>query len=119
MAEFKTIRRNGGRGRSSDRTFNRSSSRSSNKDTSRFSSRGRSNNKRDLPPCDAVCATCGKDCKVPFKPTANKPVYCSNCFENVEKTNSRENYGSSNNNLDQINEKLDKILSLLEQNKRR
>ncbi|MBU1129712.1 hypothetical protein KKE45_00130 [Patescibacteria group bacterium] len=30
---------------------------------------------------DAVCDQCGKDCKVPFRPTGNKPVYCSDCFE--------------------------------------
>ena len=29
---------------------------------------------------DAVCADCGKPCKVPFKPTEGKPVYCSECF---------------------------------------
>ncbi len=29
---------------------------------------------------DAVCAACGKPCKVPFKPTAGRPVYCSECF---------------------------------------
>ena len=28
----------------------------------------------------AVCATCGKDCQVPFVPTTGKPVYCSDCF---------------------------------------
>ena len=30
----------------------------------------------------AVCSDCGKDCEVPFRPTGNKPVFCSNCFEN-------------------------------------
>ena len=30
---------------------------------------------------DAVCDECGKDCKVPFKPTSGKPIYCSDCFE--------------------------------------
>lgn len=30
---------------------------------------------------DAICDDCGKNCEVPFKPTGNKPVYCSNCFE--------------------------------------
>ncbi len=30
---------------------------------------------------DAVCDKCGKDCKVPFKPSGEKPVYCSDCFE--------------------------------------
>ena len=29
---------------------------------------------------DAVCADCGKACKVPFNPTDGKPVYCSECF---------------------------------------
>lgn len=28
----------------------------------------------------AVCANCGKECQVPFKPTEGKPVYCSECF---------------------------------------
>jgi len=30
---------------------------------------------------DAVCDQCGKDCQVPFRPSGNKPVYCSDCFE--------------------------------------
>ena len=29
---------------------------------------------------DAVCAGCGKPCKVPFKPRSDRPVYCSDCF---------------------------------------
>ncbi len=29
----------------------------------------------------AVCAQCGKDCQVPFKPNGTKPVFCSSCFE--------------------------------------
>lgn len=29
----------------------------------------------------AVCASCGKDCQVPFQPTGEKPVYCSDCFQ--------------------------------------
>lgn len=29
---------------------------------------------------DAICAACGKPCKVPFKPTEGRPVYCSDCF---------------------------------------
>ncbi len=28
----------------------------------------------------AVCAACGKECQVPFKPTEGKAVYCSECF---------------------------------------
>jgi CxxC-x17-CxxC domain-containing protein len=30
---------------------------------------------------DAVCANCGKTASVPFRPSGNKPVYCSDCFE--------------------------------------
>lgn len=29
---------------------------------------------------DAVCAECGKPCKVPFQPREDRPVYCSECF---------------------------------------
>ena len=28
----------------------------------------------------AVCADCGVECKVPFKPREDRPVYCSECF---------------------------------------
>ncbi len=30
---------------------------------------------------DAVCARCGKTCKVPFEPRGDRPVYCSDCFQ--------------------------------------
>ncbi len=28
----------------------------------------------------AVCAQCGKETMVPFQPSGDKPVYCSDCF---------------------------------------
>jgi len=28
----------------------------------------------------AVCASCGKETQVPFKPSSDKPVYCKECF---------------------------------------
>ena len=28
----------------------------------------------------ATCSSCGKEAKVPFRPTNGKPVYCSDCF---------------------------------------
>lgn len=31
---------------------------------------------------EAVCSDCGKRCEVPFKPTGDKPIYCSQCFTN-------------------------------------
>lgn len=30
---------------------------------------------------DAVCGSCGNDCTVPFRPTGEKPVLCSDCFD--------------------------------------
>jgi len=27
-----------------------------------------------------LCARCGSSCKVPFKPTQGRPVYCKKCF---------------------------------------
>jgi CxxC-x17-CxxC domain-containing protein len=32
----------------------------------------------------AVCSDCGKDCEVPFRPTGDKPVFCSDCFGKKE-----------------------------------
>ncbi len=29
----------------------------------------------------AVCSSCGKEAQVPFEPRGDKPVYCSDCFE--------------------------------------
>lgn len=33
----------------------------------------------------ATCAECGNDCEVPFQPSGDRPVYCSNCFESRRK----------------------------------
>lgn len=30
----------------------------------------------------AVCAECGNECEVPFKPSGDRPVLCSLCFKN-------------------------------------
>lgn len=29
---------------------------------------------------DTTCGDCGKDCKVPFRPTGERPLYCRDCF---------------------------------------
>ena len=29
----------------------------------------------------AVCAECGSETKVPFAPTAGRPIYCKNCYQ--------------------------------------
>jgi CxxC-x17-CxxC domain-containing protein len=34
--------------------------------------------RREMHP--AVCAECGKETEVPFRPTGERPVYCSDCY---------------------------------------
>ena len=31
-----------------------------------------------------VCAECGKDTEVPFQPTGDRPVYCSDCYQKAK-----------------------------------
>jgi len=59
---------------------------------------------------DVICDKCGKECKVPFKPTRGKPVYCSECFANKEEGSS---HGGSSRDLEEINRKLDRIMRFL------
>ena len=35
----------------------------------------------------AVCDQCGKQTQVPFEPRGSRPVYCSTCYENQQRTN--------------------------------
>ena len=34
----------------------------------------------------ATCSNCGKEALVPFQPRTDRPVYCSDCFEQVRST---------------------------------
>jgi len=75
-----------------------------------------------------VCSNCGKECEVPFRPTNGKPVYCSDCFEKMGnggrsegRHEERQSFRPqaqvsvpSNSQLEALNAKLDKIISLLE-----
>ena len=68
----------------------------------------------------AVCSNCGQNCEVPFKPTGERPVYCSDCFRKSESSDSRRDgdfdsrpASNSGGDLRQINEKLDRILEIL------
>ena len=38
---------------------------------------------------DAVCAQCGKNTQVPFRPSQDRPVYCSDCFSKQPASASR------------------------------
>ena len=74
--------------------------------------------RRDMPMCDAVCAKCGKNCQVPFKPTGDKPVYCSDCFgaqrgEIRGPSAGGSSSGITSEQFQQLNSKLDQILVIL------
>lgn len=44
---------------------------------------------------EAVCASCGKTTTVPFIPREDRPVYCSDCFQEQRASrSSRGGYGS-------------------------
>jgi CxxC-x17-CxxC domain-containing protein len=61
----------------------------------------------------AVCVKCGEDCEVPFKPNPKKPVFCSKCYEKHEGTSRPNKPASMSSELEQINQKLDRILKAL------
>jgi len=42
---------------------------------------------------DAICSECGKECQVPFRPSGEKPVFCSECFEKQNGGRKRESRG--------------------------
>jgi len=85
----------------------------------------------------ATCSNCGNQCEVPFRPTGEKPVLCSTCFnvnrqhdhrdqrgdrhsfggnrqDRFESGRARERGGAMSEDLarklDQLNKKLDRIL---------
>jgi len=37
----------------------------------------------------AICAECGREAEVPFAPSGEKPVYCSDCFKKQRSQSSR------------------------------
>lgn len=58
----------------------------------------------------AVCDKCGKECEVPFKPTSDKPIYCSQCFSRGDKGQISD---QASKQFEIINAKLDRILKAL------
>ena len=92
--------------RSSDRGFNRGSDRRS--DRSKFG---------DKQMYKVICDKCHQECEVPFKPSGDKPVYCSDCFGKNEifkgQKNGEDNFNKNEDQFKILNIKLDKILKLL------
>lgn len=70
------------------------SSKRDNKSGGKKNSGGRDFDRRDGGRPDmfqATCAECGNPCEVPFRPTGDKPVYCSSCFD--KRRNDRNDRG--------------------------
>jgi len=97
----------------------------------RFGSKPEGSSDRTL--SRATCGSCGASCTVPFRPSAGKPVYCNDCFRKdsadfsdrrspgrfnrdsrVTSRGARPDHRRPGVTLEQINDKLDKILKLLE-----
>jgi CxxC-x17-CxxC domain-containing protein len=87
---------------------------------------GRSRGRFDKPEMHkAVCDECHQDCEVPFKPSGNKPIYCSRCFEKVDtkKFSSKGEKSSSvdmspvTEQLSSINAKLETLIEMLSEKK--
>lgn len=76
-----------------------------------------------------TCDKCGEQCEVPFRPSGDKPVFCSSCFEKngnsgpgARGRDSRPSHfapqvqasaGISQEQFKQLNDKLDKVLEML------
>ena len=106
--------KNGG-GRDSNRSGGRDYNRGGGRDYNR-GSRDSNRGSRNTEMFSAVCDECGKDCQVPFKPSSDKPIYCSSCFEKKGGGRDSGNRGGGSNQnaqLEAINEKLDRLLSIL------
>lgn len=87
--------------------------------------RGRDSRPRQMH--KAVCDECGNDCEVPFRPSGDKPIYCSSCFEKKEGSRSggsrkgsrdggyrtRDNSKQIMEQFNTLNQKLDRILDSL------
>jgi CxxC-x17-CxxC domain-containing protein len=56
----------------------------------------------------AICAECGNECEVPFRPTPGKPIYCRSCFRKGDSTGSKKE-----EQFKTLNAKLDTIIKLL------
>lgn len=83
-------------------------------------------NSEDRQMYDAVCANCGNDCRVPFRPTQGRQVLCSRCFEKNDTHGSdRKPFDRQDNRpaptsptnyhaqFEALNAKMDRILTFL------
>jgi CxxC-x17-CxxC domain-containing protein len=70
----------------------------------------------------ATCDKCGKECQVPFRPTAGKPVFCDNCFgkggnDNFSKGgHESKDSGEVMQQIKMLNTKMDQLIKILAPN---
>ncbi|OGF20470.1 hypothetical protein A2316_01425 [Candidatus Falkowbacteria bacterium RIFOXYB2_FULL_38_15] len=62
---------------------------------------------------DATCSKCGNSCQIPFRPTGDRPVFCSNCFGKQDGAGKSQDEGKILEQIKVLNTKLDKILEKL------
>ena len=58
----------------------------------------------------AVCSECGKDCEVPFKPTGDNPVFCSDCFRSKRDAEPRRFSGKDSGRFNSGNKRMYKVV---------
>ncbi len=108
MGDFKRRESRSGGRFNRQRQFSRGRFDERDSGSSRFG--GRDSSERES--FEATCDKCGRQCSLPFKPTSGKPVYCSDCFRQKDRSETRGD-PSQSVELEKINEKLDKILRAL------
>ncbi|MBT7902550.1 hypothetical protein HN587_01715 [Candidatus Woesearchaeota archaeon] len=117
------------RGRGSSRSSERGSYRDNDRQSGSFNRRdsgrdrfdrrdsGRDRfDRRDRPEMTTVtCDACSKTCEVPFKPSSDKPVYCSDCFRKDSRGgDSGSKSKDYSEELAEINKKLDFIIESMD-----
>jgi len=84
----------------------------------------RSQDRRPREMYDITCDKCKRECQVPFRPSGNKPVLCSDCFKNDNNSNNNFNSrnqdrlsqsGMTSEQFNILNKKLDKIILVLQE----
>lgn len=60
---------------------------------------GNKDSGRSLKMHKAICSECAKECQLPFKPTGDKPVFCSNCFGGRANSNRSSRRDSAKSNF--------------------
>ncbi|HPT08582.1 MAG TPA: hypothetical protein PLE28_02720 [bacterium] len=73
--------------------------------------RGRGRDRSSRPEMhEAICADCGQRCEVPFRPSSDKPVYCSNCFEKRDSGRRSDNRNSDRRSFDRRDKSMVKVV---------